>query len=224
MSTLHALALGCHWWHAAQVIPYLVAHASADTELRNQRRETPLHIALDKPCVFQKQAVQTLIHLGADVNAIDGQGRSCLALAGKDADLLRLLLARGAKLTTSALFGAIDGHNIESLEALLLAGIDPNMWSDTADEKVLQERRNGPMVFSPANSTWTSVSGMRCITLRRRVRRHGCPLPVRVQIGTSRPGRWQRCWPIGQICTQYSPSRLDLGGRKMLPILCYWRR
>jgi hypothetical protein len=113
VSALHALAMGRHWWHAAQAIPYLVAHAGADTELRNQRSETPLHISLDSPCVFQKQAAEALIRLVADVNTIDGQGRSCLALASKDADLLRLLLKREAKLTTSALFGAVDAHNVE---------------------------------------------------------------------------------------------------------------
>jgi ankyrin repeat protein len=140
VSALHALALGRHWWHAAQAIPYLVAHAGADTELRNPRGQTPLHIALDSPGVFWKQAAQVLVLLGADVNAVDGQGRGSLARAGKDADLLRLLLARGAKLSASALFGAIDGHNVESLKALLSAGIDANMRLDTADEKVLQER------------------------------------------------------------------------------------
>jgi len=140
VSALHALALGRHWWHAAQAIPYLVAHAGADIELRNMHGETPLQIALDSPGVFWKQAAQALVLLGANVNAIDGQGRGCLEHAGKDADLLRLLLARGAELSASALFGAIDEHNVESLKALLSAGIDANMRLDSADEKVLHER------------------------------------------------------------------------------------
>ncbi|KAI9710146.1 MAG: hypothetical protein M1820_002948 [Bogoriella megaspora] len=133
---LHTLAGGCHWWHVAQALPYLIANG-ANLDIRNEDGETPLHIALDTSCYrtgcFHKAAARILIESGADVNAVDDKGRDCLAKVGPNIDLLKLLIANGAKGTDRAVVSAIDNFNADMLEVLISSGADPNSCPDVSN-------------------------------------------------------------------------------------------
>ena len=84
---LHLLVKGNHWWQTAQAMPYLVRRGG-NLELRNGRGETPLLSALSgiPYSRFHRRAVDALIALGADVNAADAAGATCLAWASGDID------------------------------------------------------------------------------------------------------------------------------------------
>ncbi|KAI1311251.1 ankyrin repeat-containing domain protein [Xylaria venustula] len=130
-SPLLSVAKGEQWWQAALAVPYFIER-SANLNVRNRAGQTPLHIALGTghgiSCgFFRKDVVQALVKGGADVNAVDDEGRNCLAYAGRDVTLVRLLLENGAKADAHALLSAIDESNLEVLEVLLSAGVDPNI-------------------------------------------------------------------------------------------------
>lgn len=130
-SPLLSVAKGEQWWHAALAVPYFVGR-SADLNIRNHLGQTPLHIAMDRDTngscgFFCTDVVRTLVKAGADVHAVDAHGQSCLAYAGRDVALVRLLIENGAKPDPHALFAAIDGNDYEVLGALLSLGTDPNM-------------------------------------------------------------------------------------------------
>ncbi|KAI3316527.1 ankyrin [Xylariaceae sp. AK1471] len=126
---LHAIVHCNRWWQAALALPYLVEKAGADLEVRDAEGLTPLNAAL--ACVglltFNRRAVETLVALGADVNAVDDKGVSCLARAQSDIDLVKLLIRHGAVVTPSAMIAAIGGGNAAVLEALLSGGSSPNV-------------------------------------------------------------------------------------------------
>ncbi|KAI0467992.1 ankyrin repeat-containing domain protein [Xylaria cf. heliscus] len=143
-SPLLSVAKGAQWWHAALAVPYFIER-SADLNVRNHDGQTPLHVALDAnhrvSCgLFCEDIVRALLKAGADVNAVDAQGRNCLAYAGRDAALVRLLFENGAKADASALFSAIDENNLEVLEAVLSAGVDPNIRRPTIESPPTSER------------------------------------------------------------------------------------
>jgi ankyrin repeat protein len=126
---------GNHWWQVNKAIPYLVEHG-ADLVL-DADGITPLAATLDtfKLLTFTKRAVELLIELGADVNAADDKGISCLARAGDDNELIKLLLRHGAVVTHSAIIAAINSKNAFILEALLSHGADPNIRQSINKEK-----------------------------------------------------------------------------------------
>ncbi|KAI1172127.1 ankyrin [Nemania sp. FL0916] len=128
-SVLHAFVHGNRWWQATLALPYLVEKAGADLEVRDAEGRTPLNAAL--ACAglltFNRRAVETLVALGADVNAVDDRGVSCLARAQADIDLVKLLLRHGAIVTQSAMIAAIKGGAVAVLEALLSSGSSPNV-------------------------------------------------------------------------------------------------
>ncbi|KAJ5164960.1 uncharacterized protein N7500_006790 [Penicillium coprophilum] len=128
-AVLHDLAKGETWWNVHQALPYLISKG-ADLEVRNDKGETPLHIALDynkSKGVFYKDAVDILLNHGADVNAVSASGETCLSKAGADIDLIKLLLSRGAAITATAIFAAIDFCNVELLELYLSRSDVANM-------------------------------------------------------------------------------------------------
>ncbi|KAK2753548.1 ankyrin repeat domain-containing protein [Colletotrichum kahawae] len=99
-SALHMLATGNHWWHVAQALPYLIERG-ANVELRNDKGQTPLHIALEcgemiRTGPFHRDAACLFILRGEDANAVDTMGRTCLTYAGSDAEMIRLLAEHGA--------------------------------------------------------------------------------------------------------------------------------
>jgi len=130
MSALHHAALGVHWWHYSQAIPFL-ASRGADLNLRNYKGQTPLHFALGGsdshyPGPFREEAARALIAAGADINAVDEGGVTCLGCAVKNVRMVRLLLENGATAAGRALAEAANQQNIDVLQCLLEAGADPN--------------------------------------------------------------------------------------------------
>ncbi|RSM12008.1 hypothetical protein CDV31_006458 [Fusarium ambrosium] len=131
-SALHLVAFGRAWWHVHQALPYLLK-AGADINIRNSNGQTPLLIALgglDGRYLYGPycmDATKMLIEAGADVNAFDKKGTSCLALAHRDIDLIRLLKSHGATVTADVLFAAIYEASIEGLEEFLSGEVDANM-------------------------------------------------------------------------------------------------
>ncbi|KAK1637418.1 ankyrin repeat-containing domain protein [Colletotrichum phormii] len=150
-SALHSLAKGYHWWHVAQALTYLISKG-ADLEIRNFRGQTPLHMALgteDGIGLFHKDAAHHLILSGADVNAVDKAGRSCLSYAGHDVDLTHCLVKHGAIVHADAIFGAINEMQPGVLDALLSAGGDAN----------IRLEKNDKVPWKPQNRQW-DLSGL----------------------------------------------------------------
>ncbi|KXH35970.1 hypothetical protein CSIM01_00684 [Colletotrichum simmondsii] len=134
---LHSLAKGYHWWHVAQALPYLLSKG-ANLETRNSRGQKPLHVALgteDGVGLFHVDAAHQLILSGADVNAVDKAGRSCLSYAGHDVNLTRFLVKHGAIIHADAIFGAINKMQPGVLDALLSAGGDANIRIEKNDKE-----------------------------------------------------------------------------------------
>ncbi|CAG8901730.1 unnamed protein product [Penicillium egyptiacum] len=124
---LHNLALGRSWWHVYKALPYLIKKG-ANLELRSEDGMTPLHAAMHrKHGPFRRNAVQILIDSGADVNAVDANGETCLSKAGNDLEMTKLLIAHGAHISAEAIFSAIDMGEIEILETLLSRGDYANL-------------------------------------------------------------------------------------------------
>ncbi|KAJ4361759.1 hypothetical protein N0V83_010699 [Neocucurbitaria cava] len=132
-TALHVLAQGLHWWHVALALPYLISKG-ADVHAKNNKGDTPLHVALGGSSryvgAFHKEAAKALVAGGADVNARDGEGKSCLATAGGDLDIVQLLIDQNVSIHADALLMAIDSEQIDVLKALLGTGASPNMRLD----------------------------------------------------------------------------------------------
>ncbi|KAM7188754.1 Ankyrin repeat-containing domain protein [Rhypophila sp. PSN 637] len=127
---LHHLAAGEHWWQVAEGLPYLIDRG-ADLELRDESQKTPLLVALGSVApisLFASRAARKLIECGADVNATwPGTGKTCLSWAVHVIEMTRLLVSKGAIVTVTANFDAIQANNAPALDSLLGAGADPNM-------------------------------------------------------------------------------------------------
>ncbi|KAK2606272.1 hypothetical protein QQS21_003320 [Conoideocrella luteorostrata] len=134
-SALLHVAEGHSWWHAHQAVPYLIQQG-ADMEITNYRGQTPLQVALAASKtggIFSKEASRVLVHAGANVNAVDSEGMSCLAHATHDIDLMHLLLDNGSRVTPTCLLTAIDSNKVEIVRVLLSRGADANMRPDKND-------------------------------------------------------------------------------------------
>ncbi|KAJ5547867.1 hypothetical protein N7513_005101 [Penicillium frequentans] len=128
-SVLHEIALGKTWWNVHEALPYLI-RKGADLEVRNGSGDTPLHIAIEHNSykgAFYKEAVQILLDGGADVNAVDYHGESCLSKAGTDTGMIKLLLSYGAKVSPAAIFSAIELQQVDLLELYLAQGEVANL-------------------------------------------------------------------------------------------------
>ena len=116
-SALHVLASGLYWWQVAEGLPYLISRG-ANLELRDTSGRTPLLVALESASPLAKRAARILVDAGADVNAINNAGKSCLAWAGNDQDMTKLLVDRGAEVTASALLSVIEKGDADLLDFL----------------------------------------------------------------------------------------------------------
>ncbi|KAH7120752.1 putative ankyrin repeat protein, partial [Dendryphion nanum] len=144
-TALHHLAQGDRWWHTSLALPYLISRG-ADVNVKNDEGRTPLLVALSgyrRPSRYGHNAkshmwkvAETLLKAGADVNVMDENGEGCLAYAGADASVVRLLIDHGAKAGNDALLSAIKSGQTQALRACLSEGADPN------------ERRNLPEPYS----------------------------------------------------------------------------
>ncbi|KAH8123735.1 hypothetical protein FP744_10005737 [Trichoderma asperellum] len=126
---------GNHWWHVHQALPYLL-DIGADINLRNSKGQILLHMALKGEIrelgPYHWDAAKILIERGADVNAVDSNGQSCLACAQHNVDMVKLLIKHGAIVLVDSIFAAIDSRKAEVLRALLSGGTDPNTRRDKA--------------------------------------------------------------------------------------------
>lgn len=128
-SVLHELARGKTWWNVHEALPYLICKG-VDLELRNAIGDSPLLVAIDEKSskgVFYEEAVQILLDRGADANAVNYHGESCLSKAGTDMGMIKLLLSHGAKVSPAAIFSAIDHEQVELLELFLAQGEVANL-------------------------------------------------------------------------------------------------
>ncbi|PTB76438.1 ankyrin [Trichoderma longibrachiatum ATCC 18648] len=137
-TALFRVARGGNWWQVHQALPYLL-DAGADIHVRNANGQTPLHMALqanddNENGPFNWDAAKILIERGADVNAVNGKGQSCLAYAQHNVDMVYFLIKHGAVVNVDSIFGAIESGNISVLRALLSGGIDPNTRRDVSSE------------------------------------------------------------------------------------------
>ena len=112
---------------------------------RNEKGETPLHIAsYGERTVpgnltilegfWSYKCLKVLLDLGADPNATDNQGLTCLNKATRDPGIILELLRRGASMdfgTPCALFSAINIGTVEVAAILLDHGAQINRASAT---------------------------------------------------------------------------------------------
>ncbi|KAJ3493442.1 hypothetical protein NLG97_g4729 [Lecanicillium saksenae] len=128
-SPLHSLALDGHWWQVADAMPYLIARG-ADVDKRDQRGRTPLNRLLERLKEpwrsVNKRAIQVLLDHGADVTAANWQGTTCLELAMHNVEVFSQLLRYTTSIPPRCLTSAISECRLEIVEALLVAGADPN--------------------------------------------------------------------------------------------------
>ncbi|KAF5012306.1 hypothetical protein FDECE_1687 [Fusarium decemcellulare] len=157
-SALLYVSHGYYWWHVHQALPYLLK-AGADINVRNGSGQTPLHMALgtnheNNLGPYGRDAARMLVDAGANVNAVDTHGRSCLSCAHHDVDMIRLLKAHGAKVTAHELSSAITARDVRGLKELLFGGADPNMSGckpsddDWTGEMKLNTSRSPPSLLS----------------------------------------------------------------------------
>ncbi|KAF2002210.1 ankyrin [Amniculicola lignicola CBS 123094] len=145
-NALLAVVTSQYWWLVAQALPYLIQHG-VDLEARKAGGLTALHVALGGGVSYRyvgqyhKDAARLLVEAGADVNAVDDAGNSCLAYAGTDIDLVRLLIDHGATVTADALFSAIGAKQVDAVEALLSAGADANMRREPLSPEEEKQRK-----------------------------------------------------------------------------------
>ena len=71
---------------------------------------------------FNKRAIQILLENGADANAIDDDGNSCLSIVRTDVELVKILPSYGAQVSPMAIFSAIETYNNDLLESYLTQG------------------------------------------------------------------------------------------------------
>ncbi|KAI0470431.1 ankyrin repeat-containing domain protein [Xylariaceae sp. FL0804] len=152
-SALLEAARSRHWWHKLAA-RYLIER-KANLEIRNAEGQTPLHLALGGPAPgcgdfrnvgpgpFNRDVARDLVLAGVDVNAIDYEGRSCLAYAVSDAILVHLLIDHGAEVRADALFAAIKSRDASVLNVMLSSGISPNARRDARgalNDPILKKR------------------------------------------------------------------------------------
>lgn len=103
----------------------------ANIEARDERGITLLAAALEsiKEPHFGEKVVEMLIQFGADPNATDDQGQTCISRAGGNQKIYQLRIHHGATVTPSAMTDAISSRDKTLLEAMLIA-----VWALTWEE------------------------------------------------------------------------------------------
>lgn len=134
-TALHILVRGGRWWQIQEALPYFLSRG-ADIEAKDYRGVTPLAAALEsiKGPWFRLDAVKMLLDAGADTNATDSSGMSCLSRIGGNRKVYQLFMRHGATVSPSDMTDAIQRGDADLLETILASGVDPNMR--TLDEEV----------------------------------------------------------------------------------------
>ncbi|KAH7312628.1 ankyrin repeat-containing domain protein [Stachybotrys elegans] len=164
-SAVLSLANGERWWQVYQALPYLLS-AGVDLTVRNSQGQTPLLLALQGTSsylagIYRQEVARILIDAGADVDAAlpirqtyNGFS-SCLASAFPNMDMVRLLLSRGAKVTTDAMLAAIKYRNVELLQLLLEKGGDANSpFLRRRPRSYVSDSPSGHLLYSAAEKYW----------------------------------------------------------------------
>ncbi|KAH6664858.1 ankyrin repeat-containing domain protein [Halenospora varia] len=133
-SALHILAASNHWWQT-EALKYLLSRG-ANTELKNARGETALHVAVsrvNREPYRASETIRILLQHGANVNHLDDDGLTCLNKATHDIKLLQILIESGADIQLGSkpvLLSAIDAQDVTVVAALLNAGANCNQEED----------------------------------------------------------------------------------------------
>ncbi|KAF3925695.1 Tankyrase-2 [Arthrobotrys entomopaga] len=135
-TALHVIATHYRWWQVAEALPYLIQHGS-DISARGWGGLTPLHAAvnhveLEYP--LNRQVINSLLSHGASPNTADVWNESCLAQAGKNINVFRILIQSGAEITTQLFHSTIRDLNYDILE-ILLSRMSPNSRYDKTKKK-----------------------------------------------------------------------------------------
>lgn len=130
-TALHVVSCGTHWWRT-EAVKYLLSKG-ADPELRNEKGQTALHIAVSNDHLYgtyrQRQTTRLLLEHGADPNVMDNNGLTCLNKAIHDVELVALLIKHGADISLGekpVLFSAITAQDLPTIKTLLGTGADCN--------------------------------------------------------------------------------------------------
>jgi ankyrin repeat protein len=124
-----------HWWQIHEALPYLIQHGADLNVRQKQYLLTPLQVAVDintESCSNHvTSAVRLLLDLGADPNVVAGWHQyldsTALSLARDNAELVKLLIDRGAVPTTEDVRRAIEDGHEGALNLMLQHGADPDL-------------------------------------------------------------------------------------------------
>ena len=132
-TVLHMLARSLRWWQP-QALEYLIGKG-ADIEARDTNGDTPLLCASSRDdeaytLKTKCKAVKALLHGGANPNALDSRGLTCLNRACWHTDIVKLLIEFGA----NPIFGrrpclndAVRSSNLDTVKKLLELRVDCNV-------------------------------------------------------------------------------------------------
>lgn len=189
-TALHHAAYSWNWWHVHQALPYLLSLPGIEINPRITSTDiTPLHLAVStgknlprgESGMYNYDAARILIEHGADLDAVaflQGRKYTCFDLARGDAEMMKLLIRHGAKVTPETVMSAAQDANIDVLEALLSAGLDPNiMQSTTADFMDSGIRKS--MIVSQ-NVALHAAMGEKGGSWRGRPERESCPIRQKI--------------------------------------------
>lgn len=152
---LHYLATADHWWQA-EALEFLLQRG-AKTEIRDQDGMTPLHVAMEvqRRCrLYKNSTVALLLKYGANANAVDDLGMTCLDHASSSPHLIRLLVDHGANVNGTSrppLLSAVQKQKLESVSTLIEVGADINapLYQNKGDPQAIPQYNFQPTQLYP---------------------------------------------------------------------------
>ena len=107
---------------------YLIEHG-ADMKVKNEKGQTVLHVAVCHDHSFgtyrRRETAKLLLEYGANPNALDGHGLTCLNKGIHDVELVRLLMKHGADMSLGdkpILFSAMGAQDTATLRCSVNPG------------------------------------------------------------------------------------------------------
>lgn len=133
-TAMHILAQSIYWWQP-EGLEYLLKHGG-NTEIVNETGDTVLSLALmERTATYRHRSVRILLDNGANPNAKNNSGRSCLDKAAYDNRLVEMLIQAGAVVDSSSLMSAVKLRDVNTVRAILDAGVDPKLAQKAAQRK-----------------------------------------------------------------------------------------